>query len=55
MQPYRSCNCRRCRRVPSGVKRHHKDAAHRAFRRESRLSILCGEYETPIVSTGYKA
>ena len=38
MQPYRSCNCRYCRRVTSGVKRHHKDTAHRAFRRESRLA-----------------
>lgn len=53
---YTSCNCKRCRGVPSGIKRHHKNEAHRFIRRETKKAIK-NENEDNIpqsYSSGYK-
>ena len=55
MTPYKSCRCRACKSVSSTVKAAHKKAAHRGFRRASRLAILRGAEVPNAVAAGYRA
>lgn len=55
MNPYRSCNCKQCRSVPSSVKAEHKKTAHRAIRRAGKAEARGGREAPQAVSTGYKA
>lgn len=49
-----SCNCKRCRHVPSSIKAEHKRGASRAMCRSTKKAIRNGAEAPSDVSTGYK-
>lgn len=57
VHPYKSCNCKYCRRLPpSRVRGEAKREAHRKYRHDWKAAIHHGrtDDESPALSTGYK-
>jgi hypothetical protein len=56
MKIYKSCSCSTCRIQSQGgtQRKFHRNEAHRKFRQFSKRMIKNGDYEVPIICTGYR-